>query len=297
MNEPFLNSEELRHYAFAVADAGMAEHLPDGLITERLVPNNLEPSAHLMPVLIDLNRSPSDRLDALSVQIRDACENAEVPSVALFIKTKAGIREIARHWNAMQLAQPQPGRKLWLRLHDPRVLHQMLRILDPMQRRRLFGLSLGLTYWIDGAWLTAERDADFQAYGHASPNDGVKPYAGPARWNWPRIERIGLVNRALHGAGIWQAAMLSISGALAEQLMDRAAERHGLVAQPDLIEFATRGLMTHIAFDDHPAVARVLKPDATSTEPSSLADRLALIQEYVWNELRQPEKLPQESGR
>jgi hypothetical protein len=166
-----------------------------------------------MPVLIDLNRSPSDRLDVLSGQIRDACENAEVPAIALFIKTKAGIREIARHWNAMQLAQPQPGRKLWLRLHDPRVLHQMLRVLDPMQRRKLFGLSQAFTYWISSKWVTAARESTQHCHQHSGAGDVVTPYAGPARWDWTRIELIGIVNRSLLAAGISEASALTRQGA------------------------------------------------------------------------------------
>ena len=284
MSDSF-DSGRLRQYAFAVADGVMAAHLPDGLITERLVPNNLVQSAHLMPTLIDLCRSHAHQLNVLSDLIRDSCESAQAPPVALFIKTNVGAREIARHWNAMQLARPQPTRKLWLRLHDPRVLHQMLRILNPLQRRKLFGRSLAFTYQIGGEWVTAERDSDLQVADYARANCGVEPFAGPARWDWPRIERIGLVNRALLGAGISQPAMLSSSGALAEQLMNRAVGRYGLVDQTDLIEFAMRGLKTHPAFDEHPALARVIKPDPTCAEVTSLADRLALIEEHVWNEL------------
>jgi hypothetical protein len=279
----------LREYAFAIADAEGVEHLPDGLVVERLAPRILASSVHLMPTLIDLKRSPALQLDTLFDLIQDTWERGEAPPVALFIKTNVSATEMARHWNAMQLAQPRLGRKLWLRLHDPRVLHQMLRILKAKQRQKLFGLSLAFTYWVGREWVTEERDSDIPADYHIDAN-GVQPYAGPLRWDWPRIERIGLVNRALHGAGIRHAAVLSSSGALAEQLMDRAAERHALVAHADLVEFAMRGLMIHTTFDEHPAVARVIRPDATSAEQSSLSDRLALIDEDVWYELRQPEK-------
>lgn len=293
MNEPF-ESQALRKYAFALVDPGMTEQLPDGLPVERLVPRNLRPCVHLMPLLIDLGRLTEDQLDILSCRIQHVTEDAQTPTVALFIKTKANMPEVARHWNAMQLVQPQPGRKLWLRLHDPRVLHQMLRILTPMQRRKLFGVALAFTYWIGGEWVTVERDSINHASNRTHANGGVEPYAGPENWNWSRIERIGLINRALHAAGIWSGTMLSSSGALAEQLMDRAAERHGLIDHMDLIEFAARGLMSCPTFDEHPVVARVITPNATSPEQSRLSDRLALIAEHVWNELRQPGKMPQE---
>jgi hypothetical protein len=294
MNEPF-NSEMVRQYAFAVAGAEMAEHLPDGLIVERLVPNNLGPSAHLMPVLIDLNRSPSHRLDVLSKRIRNACDNVEDPPVTLLIKTKASAKEIARHWNSMQIARPRLGRKLWLRLHDPRVLHQMLRILNPMQCRKMFGPSLAITYWIGGEWVDAERDLNYAPSSQSSARRGVELYAGPERWDWPRIERIGLVNRALYRANIRAATALISGGALAEKLMERAAGGYGLVDNTDLVEFATRGLQTNPTFDEHPAVARLIKQDATLAEESSLSDRFALVEEQVWHALCQPIKTPQES--
>ncbi|QOL49906.1 DUF4123 domain-containing protein [Massilia litorea] len=294
MNEPF-NSQTVRQYAFAVADAGMAECLPDGLIVERLVPNHLGPSAHLMPILIDLNRSASYALDGISNQIRNACENAQAPCITLFIKTKASAREITRHWNSMQLVRPRPGHGLWLRLHDSRVLHQMLRILNPMQSRKMFGLSLAITYWIGGEWVTAERELHYPPGSQSSALGGAEPYAGQERWDWARIERIGLVNRALHHANIRAAAALTSAGALAEELMERAARRYGLIDNADLVEFAARGLRTNPTFDEHPTVARVIKQDAMSAEESSLSDRFALVEEQVWHALCKPTKTPLES--
>jgi hypothetical protein len=280
-----------REYVFAIADAESAEYLPEGLVTERLTPKILMSSAHLMPMLIDLKRSPAGTRDALFDLVRHRGENTEPPPVAQFIKTNVSAAEISRHWNVMQLAQPQPGRKQWLRLHDPRVLHQLLRILNPMQRKKLFGLSFTFTYWIGGEWVIAQRGCADRPQAQIGIDDGVQPYAGPARWDWPRIERIGLVNRALHRAGIRHAEMLLSLGALAEQLMDRAAKRHRLAAQNDLVEFATRGLMIHPAFDEHVEVAPLIKPANTLADQSNLSDRLSLVEDHVWNELLRSEKI------
>lgn len=275
-----------RKYDFAIADPAIAVHPPPGLFTERLVPNKLAQSAHLFPTLIDLSRSSAQQLAVISDLMRDTSESAQAPPFAILIKTNVGAPEVMRHWNAMQLAQPDLGRKVWLRLHDPRVLHQMLRILDPMQRKKLFGHSLAFTYRIGGEWVTAKRDSDLHVADHACA--GVAPYSGPARWDWSRIESIGLVNRALNRAGFSQPALLSSGGALAEQLINRAAAQYGLLEQPDLIEFAARGLMTNPNFDAHPALARIIKPDPSCDEETSLADRLALIEEHIWIELRHP---------
>lgn len=284
MNKP-LDLAVLREHAFALVDAAMMEQLPQWLIAQVLVPTRLAQSAHLMPSLIDLAHLPGDRLDALLACINSACESDKPPPIALLIQTDSSATEIARHWNAMQLPERGLIRKSWLRLHDPRVLHQMLHILQPMQRRQLFGTARALTYSISNEWVREYRDTNSPSVDQIVQN-GVAPYAGPARWDWVRIERIGLVNRALHAAGIQQAAVLRSRGALAEKLIERAIARHGIVDRADLVEFAVRGLKAHEQFDQHPDVARALKTNPVSTD-SSLSDRFALIDEHVWNELCQ----------
>ena len=60
------------------------------------------------------------------------------------------------------------------------------------------------------------------------------------------------------------------------------------VLNKKVVEFAIRGLTTSATFDEHPNVARAIKPGTALGEESSLSDRLALIGEHIWNELRQP---------
>ena len=287
MTIPF-NVQSLRECAFGIVDAAMVEQLPNGVKSEPLVPRKLTQSAHLMPTLIDLRRTPIDRLNLLLDCLNEACENGEAPTVALFVKTDSSATEIVRHWNAMQIAEPQRGRKLWLRLHDPRVLHQVLRVLGPMQRPKLFGSSQMFIYWVGGDWVTAIRQPSPAPGDQVHEIGAVAPYAGPARWDWNRIEQIGLVNRALLGVGIREAAALTSRGALAEKLIERGAGLHHLFEPADLVEFAVRGLQTHPDFDEHREVARAIKPDAASSGDSTLADRFALINEQVWSSLRQP---------
>lgn len=286
--------EVLREHAFAIADPECAEHLPMRLATERLVPKGLAASAHLMPILIDLQQSPISQLTVLAELIRNGCEHTHASSVAVLIKTRASATETTRHWNAIQCPRPYSGRKLWLRLHDPRVLHQILRILRPPQRRKLFSLSTALTYWIAGEWITVERDFTRLAAGHSGIDANVESYAGTEKWDWPRIERIGLINRALRRLEIQTAASLTSGGALAEQLLERAAGHYGFADNADLVEFASRGLQTNPTFDEHPLVARFIHPPAASEEASSLTDRFALIDEQVWIALNPTKnKLPE----
>jgi hypothetical protein len=287
--------QDLREYGFGIVDATMVEGLPQGLCAEPLVPRRLMQSAHLMPRLIDFRRTPIAQQDLLFDCLSKSFGKSEPPAVALFIKSESIATDIARHWNAMQFAQPRLGRKVWLRLHDPRVLHQLLGILNPVQRRKLIGKSQAFSYWLGGEWVTTMIDLDPLPSAPSSTQRGAELYAGPAKWDWNRIERIGLVNRALHGAGLQDMATLTSASLLAEQLMERAAGSYGLVDHADLVEFATRGLKTHPNFDKHPSVAHLIMRDDRSAEQSSLYDRLALIEERVWNALSESNDTPQES--
>ncbi|WP_156885873.1 DUF4123 domain-containing protein [Massilia niastensis] len=288
MNE-HLAQQIIREHAFALVDAAMVEHLPDGMHAVPLVPRRLASSAHLMPKLIDLRSTRDDHLSILSKCVRDACLNAQWPPVSLLVRTPVGAPEFARYWNSMQLASPEPKCHSWLRLHDPRVLHQLLRVLTTRQRRYWFGRSESVTYWVGGEWVTVLRDSDHPLEPRDVGHTAVPPHVGPAKWDWSRIETIGIVNRVLHGAGVQTAAALASQGELAEQLIERARAKHGLVEQADLVEFAVRGLMTNAMFDAHPVVARAIRPDTMAGEESSLSDRFALIEEQVWSALRQPD--------
>lgn len=264
----------LQRHAFGLADASTLDQLPEGIQTEVLVPPVLVASAHLMPRLLDLRNLRNDQMTALLECLYRAQVEQRPPPVSLLIDTDLKSKEFARYWNAMQLAAPAPQRQAWLRLHDPRVLHQLLRILNAAQRQKLYGRSTAFTYWAAGEWLTVVAEED--------PGEAV----AVSRWDWARVERIGTINRALHGAGVRSAAALTRQGALAEQLIERAVTRHGLVSQADMVEFATRGLTTRFTFDEHPVVAGSISPDPD--EDSTLADRFALIDDSVWSELRQP---------
>lgn len=277
--DDFLQSPAFRECAFGIVDAAMVHLLPDTLTTEVLAPKGLTSSAHLMPKMINLERLPKGDMDALHACLRDASGKSEHPPVAFFVTTKISASEFARHWNATQLARPRPGRKLWLRVHDPRVLHQLLRIFNPLQRRRLFGKSDAFHFFISGKWITALREPD-KASGERTLSSEL------ARWDWPRIERLGIVIRALHEAGVEDALALTSLGAVAEKLIKRALERYDLTEQADLVEFTVRGLQSGPAFDEQPNVARALCPPSDSDENTGLSDRFAVIETLVWEALR-----------
>ncbi|QOY95471.1 DUF4123 domain-containing protein [Massilia sp. UMI-21] len=269
----------VREYRFAVVDPVILNLLPEDIIAQILVPKCLSQSAHLMPGAVDLQQLSEDRLNALCTILQGACEgHLASSSVAIFVATLSDTHEFARRWNAVQLVRRYNKRNFWLRIHDSRVLHQLLRMLNPMQRRGLFGQAQRFHYWIGNSWTTALREAKSEA-------EGNLPSIGPIGWDWARIERIGIVNRALISAGIQDLRALESQAVLAEQLIERAVTRHRLSEQADLIEYATRGLLFDPLFDEHPAIASAIKLPPASEETTSLSDRLALIEDTVWASL------------
>jgi len=283
MNEK-LGDQAFKEHTFAVVDAALVEDLPAGMLMEILAPKGLAASSHLMPRLIDLHRISYAQSEALFEFLCDPSAGEQGPRAVVLLRTSVDAPATMRHWNSMQLATPQPGHRSWLRLHDPRVLHQLLRVLNPAQRKKLFGMVQALTYWVGGAWVCATRDIPGQSEMPVKGSDAMSPYAGALMWDWGRIERIGLVNRALHGAAILDATELHSKGLLAEKLIERALA-HGLVEQADQIEFAIRGLVFHYEFDRHPEIVHAIK--SHSDHDARLTDRLALIPDHVWNGFRQ----------
>lgn len=293
MNNDF-DHQVLTRHAYGLIDPLMAEHLPEGIKAEPLVPLVLEESAHLMPRLLVLRTLTRPQQDGLLECLYRAHQDGEPPLVALFLESAASTEDVVRHWNGMQVAAPKPELKFWLRLHDPRVLHQLLRIANADQRRRIFGHAESLTYWLDGAWTSARpSDADFART--SGPGGGAIPFGGAVRWDWPRVERIGMVNRALAAAGVTGAAQLTRQGARAEQLFELAVARHGLADTSDIIEFAARGLTLVPDFDRHPEVSRAIPPRPAEDDDSNLADRFALLDDAIWQQLRQVSVTDKES--
>lgn len=272
----------LDEHAFGIVAPTAVADLPPGIAARALVPSELAASAHLMPRLIDLRTLPPESAQALLMQMYQAHMSCLEPPVPLLVKTDADADKFARHWNAQQLVSPQTGVKSWLRLHDPRVMHQLLRMLAPRQRAPLFGPAHAIRYQVGGKWMTARPD---DRYAHDSEPAFTQSAHDTGRWDWERVGRIGLINRVLHAAGVAGDA-LHTAGATVERLFAHATNRHGLTSASDLVEFATRGLTVGPTFDADPRIAAAIVADADGPDASSLADRLALIDDAVWAELR-----------
>ena len=190
MAQGLFNHRTLADCRFAIVDPSVIERMPAGVVTTPIIPAALADSAHLMPSLLKLDGLSEVQLAAL-LQAQDEAEAQNFPPpLALFAATSVESEAFKNHWNALQLCKRHSPQPAWLRLHDTRVLHQLLRILPPAQTAKVFGPSSALTYWVGGEWLEVKKP------------EVTEPLAGGATWDWPRVERIGLINRALARAGI-----------------------------------------------------------------------------------------------
>ena len=277
---------------FGIIDAAMLPYLPEGITTVALVPEEMSGNDHLMPLLVDLRTISGEKKDTLLQSLYSAHISNEWPVVALFIKTQKSATAFARHWNNIQLGVPEPGRKVWLRLHDTRVLHQLLRIISPRPRANLIGCFEALTYWVGEEWVTVLAKNNFLPQWSAGDSRPTPPNPTSISLDWSRVRQIGIINRALQRRGTQDAASLTSLGALAEQLITRARQLHLLEHDDDLVEFAKRGLVSILTFDEHPSIAAVIASD--DDDESNLSHRFSRIEENIWDELRLKPTIPHE---
>jgi hypothetical protein len=285
MNAPEsdFNYRILRNHSFGLIDPSVTFDLPAGIVGKPIVPTALQASKHLMPMLLDLRALTDENQNVLLASFYDAHTSHHPPPIRLLIDTDETAEQLTRRWNRLQLASLAPGFTSWLRLHDPRVLHQLLRILTPAQQLVLLGKASALQYWVGDNWNRfGANDVDLEK----GQSSGIGSYGVHLAWDWRRIEDIGIINRALE---IAEAEAPNVSwqrSELAEQLIIKAREAYALTNTNDLVEFVTRGLLTNSDFDRHPKIAVLINPADDPEDDSTLSDRLALIDESIWNELR-----------
>lgn len=273
----------LAKHSFALVDPNAVGELPEGVIGKPLVPDELASSTHLMPVLLNLRAMPEDTANALLTVLYEAHCHQENPIVKVLIETDADPDQFDRQWNSLQLVSLETGDKSWLRIHDPRVLHQLWRVLKPTQQLALLGKTRSISYWVAGEWVQI-RTSD-EGRGNLDPLFGSS-HRGTSGWDWRRIEQIGIINRALELLDAQNPIVLHRRAEMAEDLIVRAKTLHGLSTNEDLVEFVFRGLSFHPLFDQYPALVKSIGRPKDPADDSTLADRLALIDETIWSELR-----------
>ena len=273
----------LSRYRFALVDPSQRSVLGDGL-TDSLAPSCLpKASEHLLPGLLWLGGLTQPMRGLILDEFDAAANRGDGPLFCALLDGDVDPEGLGRHLAKAQIldSDDRSGhrRRQWLRLHDPRVFVQILRILAPENWLSLFGPIDRWSVCLNDQWIEYHK-----------PVQADSAPLGRNRWPRPRIADIGILNRTLRRLGIRDhEAILKRSGDIEAQIA-RARDTYALTAVEDLVEFAARALSVGRQFDMHPAVQALIR-DPRDGEDTRLPDRLARIDSSVWRSIEK-ESLP-----
>lgn len=262
----------LREHRFALVSAEVLEQIPSECRPLSTAAEALRDSDELLPKLIDLAELTQDSRNTLL----DACvgPSDSTPTVTVLLDSNAQPSTMAAHLGRAQIAQSTGGEKAWLRLHDPRVWVQLNRILSAARLNGLMGPCKRWTFFFDGHWFTQE-------------NTGAREVGNrfDAR-SWSALERIGIVNRVLARmqSEVETMEAMHSTSVMADQLAERAIQRHHISSVDDQVEFCLLGLRVHSQFDEHPQVRKIL---ARVADDPSAFDELLANDEIYWRNISQ----------
>lgn len=169
------------NYALVIPE--VRDFMPDTIIQHPLVPDLLQGDAEQMPALI----VAEELSEAAHAWLARRCAGPESPvSAAWYSESPA--YSLIDHYKDQQVREHPNGEKRWLRLHDPRVVLQMRRILDNPHQQQLFGPITDWWICLHGKWSCMQ----------VQPTQ--KKYPSPEA-TWQAIDRIGLVNRCFEKVG------------------------------------------------------------------------------------------------
>ncbi|UEP27697.1 DUF4123 domain-containing protein [Burkholderia sp. B21-007] len=216
---------------FLLVEPTMLIHTPDlaALDMRPCTPRVLAHREELMPRLIDLGAlDPQNRHIALECW-REEVETERPPVVCAWLDTPASVDTLVEHIAHYLVGPGAHGQSVFWRYYDPRVLSLTLAVLEPAQRRALFGpVSAWQFAWAGYRWSIAVPEAK------AEPDD--QPNGWPRPDQWPRLNRSEVaeqVRQRLPALTVNQAAHLP---AAIDQALLHAVESHDATNTDALVE-------------------------------------------------------------
>lgn len=278
--------EALHRPLFALVPAERLDELPDGALGEPVVAAGFEASAHLMPRLVALHALDRSTKDSLLELTARQAEDGEQPAVAALVECAeecaGNVERLSRHIRRAQSCRCGV-QTAWLRLHDPYVFVQLMRLIGEPSMPDLFGPVVRWHMYLGGRWCVARP-----------------PVAGPRaraleRSVWHALQRIGVVNRALIGLRWRRLEDIFAHSAHFDMLAMRAADRHGLDRPADQSAFAMLGALLREDFDEHPALSSAIathradqtEVDRDAANRSSLIEVLQSLPDATWQQVRE----------
>jgi len=242
------------------------------------LPSGVGDNANLMPVLLDLAKTPPDMRHALAHLMWRGAQRADPPVVCARLQGPAPIQDVATHLAGCLIGTDhRQGQALW-RFYDPRVFIHMAWLLRPAQLHALYGPceTWGLAW--AGDWYELERPAAPAQSGNTDP----RPWWPDAK-QWPSIEHVVDIEQVL--ARIASPAKPSIAQAPnVDRLLRFATEDLHIRSDTDRRHYATYAAAFGQPFEQH-AKLQALWPAVASGEVT-LRQAMAQLSTNDWELMR-----------
>lgn len=229
-------------YRYAIVDlAALPEDaLSSGIELRRLVPELLAGDSSKLPGLICLSDISDKERVLLQENLESAFRGERQHLISSLLDVDDAIKpsSVVRHLTS-RLIVDSPQGKAFLRFYDPRVFQHLEWILEPSQRRALFG---PITHWAVCEPLRLRKIARPEVAGRRRWSVSAEQ----RRW----LDQVGLLNETLKKARRQQPALKTTEVDALEALGRRilaamavAETRYGMNHDQDLVAFATHAVL------------------------------------------------------
>lgn len=219
-----------------------------------LVPRGVDVQPHLMPALLalaELDRQA--RIGLIDAALRWQ-QDYRRPYFSACLVSEHSTERLAHHLGTTQLLSVRDGGRFLLRFTDPRVMTQLLGILDEAQLDALMG-PVAQWHWVDP---TGQRRQRLSSQDPHLPLRVRASQVGPLR-------RVGLVNGCLQTLvrSGWPCADAVSLGRQLDDALVEATQAHGLRDEADRRLYAVQCVAMQGRPEAHPALkAALLKAEA-----------------------------------
>lgn len=230
MSPDFLDFDHrwLTKGSYALVAAEHREMLPRGINLISAAPPSLISNAEKLPALVNLSTLSASQIDAL-VEGLDRSQKFDEPIVlSALLETGGDERALVCALQRIQIAKGPQGQKAWLRVHDPRVMLQLPRVLHSSWDQWLWPISYWRSCW-GGQW--------FAMKALSTPTPCLSSTFDQATWS--ELERIGAVNRSLAQLGLGHACDATAYGLTMSLSIERGQKKLALQSINDLVDYAS----------------------------------------------------------
>lgn len=215
-----------------------------------LVPRGVDVQPHLMPALLALAELDRQQKIGLIEAASRWQQDYLRPYFSACLVSEHATERLAHHLGTAQLLSAPASGRFLLRFTDPRVMTQLLGILDEAQLDALMG-PVAQWHWVDSIGQQRQRISSGDPHLPLRVRTGQ---IGPLR-------RVGLVNGCLQTLvrGGWPCADAVALGRQLDEALVEATQRHNLRDDADRRLYAVQCVAMQGRPDAHPALKAALQ--------------------------------------